>query len=450
MRVLIIGSGNAGRNLASRLCEEKHDVVLVDERPEALQEVQQHLDVLAIEGNGASPAVLEKAEIHKTDLLIAVTNRDEVNLLACIFAKLAGVPHKVARVNSLEFLNPTEPNQLKQLGIDLVVSQKEECAQELYQVLRMPGATEAVDLLEGRVLAVGMRVHMDSPLLRQPLNAFPKSELLQKIRFIANKRGDEILTPRGESRFMVGDEIFFVGEPADIAEFMEWAWPEQAQFNKVVIAGGTDVGIRLGQLLEPMPMKLVLLEPDQDRADYCSKRLQRTLVIRGQPTSDEAQREAGVNEENTAFVAVTDDDENNIIGCLLAQKMGARYTLAQVGKLEYAPIIDNLSLLDHVVSPQLAMVNAILHFTRGKHVRAAATLRRLPGELLDMVLPGKSRWAGKAIKSLTLPAGVTIAAGLRGDQVLHATGDLVLAPGDRLVLYSPPSSVAKVIASFKK
>jgi trk system potassium uptake protein TrkA len=449
MRVLIVGSGNAGQNLAAKLCEEKHDVVLVDHRQEPLAEVQSRLDIMIVRGEGSSPAVLEKAEIAKTDLLVAVTDRDEVNILACVMAHAAGVAHKVARVSNLDYIRPPEAYDLHKLGIDLVVSQKEECAYELFNVLRMPGTLEAVDLLEGRVLAAGIKVHMDSPLIREPLKAFPRPELLQTIRFIAGKRGEELLIPRGDSQFMVGDEIYFVGPPDDINAFLEWAWPEHASFQKVVIAGGGDVGVRLAQLLETTAMQVVLLEPDEERAEYCSGLLGRTLVIRGDPMNDETQAEAGLG-QNSAFVAATPDDESNIIGCLLAAKLGARFTLAQVNKPEYVPIIDSLSLLDHVVSPPTSMINAILHFVRGKHVKAAALFHRLPGELLDVVIPPRGKWAGKAIKDLPLPAGVTIAAGLRRDKVLNATGELVIAAGDRLVLFSPPEVVTKLAAQFKK
>lgn len=449
MRVLIIGSGNAGQNLAAKLCEEKHDVVLVDHRQEPLNEIQSHLDIMTVRGPGSSPATLEKAEIRKADLLVAVTDRDEVNLLACAMAHAAGVAHKVARVSNLDYIRPPEGYDLGKMGIDLVVSQKEECAYELFNVLRMPGTLEAVDLLEGRVLSAGIRVHMDSPLLREPLKAFPKPELLQSIRFIAGKRGNDLLVPRGDSQFMVGDEIYFVGPPDDVNAFLEWAWPEHSSFQKVVIAGGGDVGVRLAQLLEKTSMQVVLVEPDAERAEYCSGVVGRSLVIRGDPMSDETQAEAGLG-QNTAFVAATPDDESNIIGCLLAAKLGARFTLAQVNKPEYVPIIDSLSLLDHVVSPPLSMINAILHFVRGKHVKAAALFHKLPGELLDVVLAPRGKWVGKAVKDLSLPTGVTIAAGLRGDKVLGVTGDLVLAAGDRLVLFAPPEVVAKLAGQFKK
>lgn len=449
MRVLIIGSGNAGQTLAQKLCSEHHDVIIVDKRAEALAQIQSQFDVLTIEGEGSSPRVLEEAGIAKTDMVVAVTDRDEVNILACVLAHSVGVPHKVARVSNMDYIHPPERFKLQSMGIDMIVSQKEECAHELFNILRMPGTLEAVDLLENRVMASGLRVHMDSPLLRAPLKNFPRPELLQSIRFIALVRGTEVIVPRGDTQFLIGDDVYFVGEPVHVNAFLEWAWPEHSSFKKVLIAGGGDLGLHLAELLENTPMQVVLVEQNEARANYCSGVLNRTLVLKGNPLDQETLKNAGIIEE-TAFVAVTDSDENNIIGCLLAADMKARFTLAQVTKPEYVPIIESLSLLDRAVSPPLSMINAILHFIRGKHVKAAALFHKLPGELLDVIIPHKGKWAGKAIKDARMPDGVTIASVLRNDQVLVATGELVLEEGDRMIVFSPPQAVARLEALFRK
>jgi len=449
MRVLIIGSGDTGQHLAEKLCDEKHDVVLIDSSDDALGEVQSQLDIMTVEGEGASPRILHKAEIHKADLLVAVTNSDEVNLLACIIANAAGVPNKVARVSNLDYLHPPDDLDIRKAGIDLIVSQKEECAQELFHMLRMPGTIEAVDLLEGRILGVGIKVHMDSPLLRGSLREFPKPELLQAIRFITVVRGSEKIVPRGDTRFMIGDDIYFVGRREDVAQFLEWAWPDHTGFEKVVIGGGGDLGLRLAQLLEAASINAVLIEENEERAQDCSATLKRSLVIHGDTLDQETLENAGIVEQ-TAFVAVTNSDENNIIACLLAEKMKASFTIARVMKPEYAPIVDSLSLLDRVVSPPLSMINAILHFVRGTYVKEAALFHRLPGELLDLIIPPGGKWANKAIKDLKVPDGVTIASILRDDEVFVATGDLVLAEGDRVVLFALPHAIGKLKPLFRK
>ena len=447
MRILIIGAGNAGRHLAGKLSEERHDIVIVDNDAAALQEIATQYDIQTVHGEGSSPRVLEEAGLSKSDLVVAVTDRDEVNILACAYAQAANVAHKVARVSNPDFIHSDARFDLRRMGIDLVISQKEECAQEIFTILRMPGTLEAVDMLEERVLAVGIKVHMDSPLVLQSLKSFSHPEMLQKVRLIALMRGDDLLVPRGDTQLMIGDDIYFVGEPPAVHEFLEWACPEHERFEKVIVAGGGDLGLQLALLLEKSGMPVVLIEKNKERAEECSRRLDKTLVMHGDALDQETLENAGVI-HGSAFVAVTGSDENNIMICLLAEKAGSTFTLAQVTRPEYVPIVSSLSLLDRAVSAHMSMINAILHFVRGKNVRAAALLHRLPGELLDVVVPGSSDWCGKAIKQQRMPAGLLVATVLRGDQVLSATGELVLQAGDRLVLFVLPQSVAKVEALF--
>lgn len=448
MRILIIGAGNAGRHLAAKLSEERHDIVMVDNNDNALQEIAALYDIQTVHGEGCSPRVLEEAGLGKADLVVAVTDRDEVNILACAYAQAAGVPHKVARVSNPDFIHSDSRFDLRRMGIDLVISQKEECAQEIFTVLRMPGTLEAVDMLEERVLAVGIKVHMDSPLVLQNLKTFSHPDMLQKVRLIALLRGDELLVPRGDTQLMIGDDIYFVGEPEAVHDFLEWACPEHERFEKVIVAGGGDLGLQLALLLEKSGMPVVLIEHNAERAEECSKRLNKVLVMRGDALEQETLENAGVV-HGSAFVAVTGSDENNIMICLLAEKAGSTFTLAQVTRPEYVPIISSLSLLDRAVSAHMSMINAILHFVRGKNVKAAALLHRLPGELLDVVVPAGSSWCTKPIKNQRIPNGLMIATVLRHDRIIAATGELVLQAGDRLVIFALPEAVAKVEALFK-
>ena len=448
MRILVIGAGNAGRHLAAKLSEERHDIVIVDNHDDSLREIAAQFDIQTVLGEGSSPRVLEEAGLSKADLVVAVTDRDEVNILACAYAQAAGVPHKVARVSNPDFIHADSRFDLRRMGIDLVISQKEECAQEIFTVLRMPGTLEAVDMLEERVLAVGIKVHMDSPLVLQSLKQFPRPEMLQKVRLIALMRAEELMIPKGDTQLMIGDDVYFVGEPEAVREFLEWACPEHERFEKVIVAGGGDLGLQLALLLEKSGTPVVLIEKDADRAEECSRRLDKALVMRGDALDQETMENAGVV-HGSAFVAVTGSDENNIMICLLAEKAGSTFTLAQVTRPEYVPIISSLSLLDRAVSAHMSMINAILHFVRGKNVKAAALLHRLPGELLDVVVPAGSGWCSKAIKEQRMPKGLLIATVLRGDGVIPATGDLVLQAGDRLVLFALPESVSKVEALFK-
>ncbi len=449
MRILIIGAGNTGRQLAAKLCDERHDVVMVDSRQAPLDEIAAQYDILTVTGSGSDPRILETAEMRKSDLVVAVTNSDETNLLVGIYAHAAGVANTVARVSNEAMIHSDAPYNPKSLGIDLVVSRKAEAARELFNVLRLPGTQEVVDMLNGRVMVVGIKVHTDSPLITAPLASFPRPELLEKIRFIAAVRGEQLLTPEGDTQFMIGDDVYVVGRPKAVADFVGWAQPEHQQFQKVVISGGGDLGYNLARMCETTSMKVVLVEMDEEQARHCSSLLDRALVIHGDALDQEILEEDARIDSKTAFVAATGDDENNIISCLLAEKVGASFTIAQITKPEYVPIINASSLLDRAVSPHLAMINAILRFVRGTHVHSAAQLYNLPGELLEVALPPDSPWAGTYVRDVDLPEGTIIATVLRDEAVVVPTGDLQLLGEDRLVMFAKPKSVKKVESFFQ-
>ncbi len=448
MRILIIGAGAAGQQLAKTLCAERHDVVVIDKDPEALEEIEAQLDILTVCGPGSSPSTLEQAEVAKADLLVAVTSKDEVNILACLLAHAAGVRHKVARISDTAYIRESGQFDLRMLGIDLVVSQKEECAQDLFNVLRLPGTIEVVDVFDGKAVVVGIKIDIDSPLAMARLNTFPKPEMIETIRFIALQRGDKLSIPRGDTQFMIGDDVYMTGDLPSITSFLQWAYPERPRFDRIVVAGGGDLGFHLAQLLETLDAEPVLLEPNTERAEFCADHLSRTLVLKSNPLEPSTMEDVGIT-SRTAFVATTEDDENNIICCLLADKNGACFTAAQVIKTSYAPIINSLSLMDRAVNPYTSMINAISRFIRGTDVEAATSLYSLPGELIEVRVPASSPWDNRTLQEIgTLRDGI-IAAVLREQQIIPATGDLKLMANDRIVLYALPRASAKILAGLR-
>jgi len=443
MRVIIIGAGNTGRNLATKLCREKHHVVLVDAADAPLTEAQGELDVLAVTGHGSSPATLARAELTQCDLLVAVTDNDEVNILACLLAHHAGVRHKVARIANEEYFQPGAADPAA-LGIDLVINPHRECAADLAAMLRLPGTQEVVDLFDGAALAVGFTVPSDSPLYVAPLKLLPNREMLDRVRFIGARHGDEVFIPYGNTQFAIGDDVYIVGRREDIAPFLDWASPSRPVIRKVVIAGGRGLGLALARRLEAEgDLKVTLMEADAEQAERDSGLLERALVMRGDSLSNATLAEAGFDEQ-TAFVGALPVDESNIIACLLAQQRGACFTVAQIARPELVPIADNLSLLDRAVSPHLSMISAILHFMRGHNVTAASVLDTLPGELIETRLGPDHPWADRSIQEIKVPRGAIIAIVRRGDTFISANGSVRLQPEDRLALYALPGAVDRL------
>ena len=449
MRALIIGAGNAGSNLAVKMCQENHDVVLVDSNREALDRVESRLDVLTIEGHGCNPRVLAEAQLDKVQLLVAVTSSDDVNILACNQAAHAGVAYKVARIANPDYLQTTAGYDLKDAGVDLAVNPREECAKDILNKLKLAGTHEVARLLDGRALAVGVRIHLDSPLLNVCLESFPQPELLEGVRFIAILRAGELIIPRGDTVFQENDDVYLVGRPEEIPVFLDWAFPGRPHVEKVVLAGGGGLGIPLAKELERERIPLELIEMDEDRANFIAGELNRTTVIRGNALSAETLAGCSLG-PNVAFVASMGTEENNIISCLLARKYGAGKTIAQVTDPDYVRIINSISNLDQAVSTHLSMINAILHYLRGRQIEAASILHMLPGELLEVCLTGRNSWVGHKVSRLKIPRGAVIATVLRGDSVWAPTGEFILAEGDRLVLFAMPRAVKKLSSIFQK
>ncbi|MBT8042572.1 MAG: Trk system potassium transporter TrkA [Pontiella sp.] len=446
MRIVIIGAGNAGRQLAMRLCEEKHSVVMVDTDPLALAQAEAGLDILTICGQGSNPAVLDEAQVEKSDLLIAVTDNDEVNILSCLMANAAGVEGKIARVTNPDFLNSSPNYDLEKMGIDLVINQKQECAREVFNMLQMPGALEAFDLFAGKVMVAGFSINALSPLLDRTPAECDRLDLIQSVRVIAIRRDNDLVVPHGNTVFKQKDLVYMVGQQADIANFFSWVCPDIKTFERVVIAGGGDLGLMLAKFIEE-EVDCVLLEQNEERARYCSAELDKTLILRADALTESALEESGLG-EHTAFVALTGDDEANIMNCLMAQKKGATFTATQINRIDFIPVVEQLYLVNRVVSPYISTTNAIIHWLRSKKVRAASLLHNLPGELLDVIIRTDSKLVGKKIRDIRIPGKAIVATVMRGDEVVTATGDLRLQSDDRVLIFCHPDAVKKIQSIF--
>lgn len=449
MKIVIIGAGDAGRQLARRLSGDKHNVVMIDQSQESLTRAEEMLDVMTVCGSGSDPEVLDRAEVDKADLLVAVTDDDEINILACLMANALGVPKKIARVGSAQYLSSSTKFNLNDMGIDLVIHQKQACVDEICRALTLPGAIESFVLFGGRATVGGFEISADSPILGKTPATLPDQELLRRMRIIAIRRQDDLVIPRGDTIFMARDSIYLVGAPDDIRTFSFWMNPDQTPFVKVIIAGGGDIGLSIAKTLEKSNVEVVLLEQEEERAMFCSGELIHSLVLRADALSGSALEETGIV-PRTAFVGVTGDDEKNVMNCLMARKKGAAYTITQIARTEYIPAIESLGLVDRVISPFVSITRGILHFLRSRDVRAAALLHNLPGELLDIQVGLGNKYIGEALKDVRFPRESIVAVVMRNNDVLPAVGNLILQASDRLLVFSDPSSVRKIQDMFRK
>lgn len=447
MKIAIIGAGNAGKTLVARLCEMGQDVVVIDEDGDALNELALSHDVMTITGSGADPDVLADGGIGKLDLLAAVTPDDKINLLSCCWAKAAGVQHTVARLSEKKYVRSPLVDAAR-LGVDRPLVHKEECAREIFDVLYRPGTLEVTSLLDDKIVAVGLKLRENAPILGKPLKEFRPNKWVSKVRFIGLVKQGKLSIPDGNSIADAGDDIYVVLPVNEIDQFLDWIMAERRRkFRKVVIAGGGELGRSLAGLLEDTSMGTVLIDNNRGKAVRASENLVKCLVLHADAADSSTLKEAGID-SRTAFVAVTDDEEMNIVSCIQAKQFGAGFTIARIDKQEYVPIIGNLNLVDKVVSPNISLINTILEYIRGEIVKNVRLFHRIAGEIQEVVIKAGSKRDGAAISELKLPRDSIVAAVQRDEHVFVATGEYKLQQGDRLVIYCLPKIAGKIKSAF--
>lgn len=442
MRALIIGAGNAGSILANKLCQEGYEVVVIDKDSAALEKLETELDIMGVAGHGTNPDVLESAQIETMGLLAGVTNSNDVNILAGMMAKRAGVEHVVVRVNDSLYMQKRQCLDIEEMGIDRAINPDAQCARDISDMIKLPGVLETSGLLDNRVLATGVVIPEDSPLAGVPLKALPERDFFDKIRFIARVRDGELEIPFGNTSFEPGDNVYLVGDREDINTFLFWCCPETTLMKRVVIASGEGTGLELAKMLESA-FDVYLIEPDPACAEHCANSLEKAVVMQGDMISREIYQELKFTDE-TAFIAAGPNDEDNIIACLLAKKHAASWTTALLKDPEYVPVIEGLELIDRTINSHISLMHSILQFIRGTHVLAVAELQIASGEILEIVIDAKSRWLGKKIADIHMPKKSIIATVLRGKTIYPATGALDLLEGDRLIVFATSKSVKKL------
>ncbi|ARA94680.1 Trk system potassium transport protein TrkA [Rhodothermaceae bacterium RA] len=447
MKAIVIGAGEVGFDVARILSMEQHDVIVIDIDPDALAQVQERLDVLTLQGNGTSATVLQDAGAATADMLIAVTAIDEVNLVACMLADRLGVQTTVARVRSGELSRTQTVLKTSDFGIDLVIHPEESAAAEVVQLIRRASATDVLTFCDGRLHLVGMRLDPDAPVLGKTLRELAEEHPNLTFRVMAIARGIRTILPGGNERLQKNDQVFVLTWPKFIPHVARIMGKSDTRIQHVMVLGGTQVGAKIAlQLSQSKGKRLKLIEPDRDVAQRLAEELADVLVIHGDATDIDLLVREGLGEMD-AFVAVTDDEESNLVTCLMAKHLGVQKTVAMLSKSAYIPISQSIGL-DAAVSKKLAVSRQILRFLRGKHVLSVATVHGLDAEVLELEVSPRSPATRKPIKDLSLPRGVLIGAVLHKDRAEVATGHTEIAPGDRVIVFVLPQSISKVEAYF--
>jgi trk system potassium uptake protein TrkA len=452
MKVIICGAGQVGFNIAKYLAVEGNDVVVIDQRPELIRKISDTLDVQAILGHASHPNVLEQAGAADADMIIAVTAVDEVNMVACQVAdSLFNVPTKIARVRHQSYLQPMWANKLfspEHLPIDVIISPEIAVAHAIMRRLQVPGAIDVIPLANDQVRLIGARCTEDTPLVNTPLRQLTVLFPDLNIVIIGIVRQDRAIVPTAEDQMLPGDEVYFVVDVKHVDRAMAAFGHEEEEARRIVIFGGGSIGLFLAQEIEANNPGLTvrLIEYDRERAEYVAKTLDRAVVLHGDALDSELLDEANVGAAETV-VAVTNDDETNILASLLAKRYGAKRVMTLVNKTTYTPLMGTLGV-DVVISPRGITVSNILQHVRRGRIHAVHSLHEGFGELIEADALETSPLVGKPLKEVKLPSGILLGAIVRDGQVISPRGNTVVKANDRVVLFATAEAVKKVEKMF--
>ncbi len=451
MRAIVCGAGQVGSSIASELAAEDISVTVIDQRPELVRRIGDTLDVRALVGFASHPDVLEAAGARDADMLIAVTYADEVNMVACQVAHtLFNVPTKIARVRARSYLKPDWADLFARdrLPIDVIISPEIEVARAINRRLTVPGAFEVIPLAQDRLRLIGVACSDDCPIVHTPLRQLTTLFPELRIRLVGVRRGDQPLVPRGDDQMLPGDDVYFVVDTRHTARAMAAFGHKELEARRVVIVGGGNIGQGIAEALEAAPARtqVKLIEIDQERAERVAEACPGTVVIKGDALDPEILAEAGIERAETV-VAVTNDDEVNILSSLLAKRSGAGRAVTLVNKQGYGPLTRPLGI-DVVVNPRAITVSTILQQIRRGRIHSVHLISDNFGEILEAEALETSSLIGVPLKDAHLPPGVIVAAVLHGDEVTVARPTTAIEAGDRVVVFAVKNAVKAVEKLF--
>ncbi|HUA26866.1 MAG TPA: Trk system potassium transporter TrkA [Steroidobacteraceae bacterium] len=437
MKILILGAGQVGRTVARHLSrEEANEVTVVDANEDVLRDLQDRLDVHTVVGNAAFPTVLERAGAAEADIIVALTNSDEVNMMACQVAfTLFRTPTKIARIRSAEYTQRPELFSEQSIGVDVFISPEQLVTEYVERLIRHPGALQVLDFANGKVRLVGVRVVSGGLLVGHCLRELPEHLARMEARVVAIYRSGRSIAPEGATVIEEGDEVFFLAASADIRRMIGELRKEDSRVRRVILAGGGNIGFRLARSLEKTS-QVKLIERDVRRARRVSEQLENTIVLAGDAADEELLIEENIDSTDV-FVALTNSEEANILSAMLAKRLGAHKVMALINKPSYADLIESGSI-DVAISPQSITIGSLLaHVRRGEVVRVHS-LRRGAAEAIEAVAHGDeqtSRVVGRTVDDIPLPEGSSIGAVVRGEQVIMAHHDTFVRSGDHVILF---------------
>ncbi|WP_067515842.1 Trk system potassium transporter TrkA [Endozoicomonas ascidiicola] len=436
MKIIILGAGQVGGTLAENLAGEENDITVVDTDSVRLRELQDKIDIRTIQGKASFPGVLKQAGADEADMLVAVTNSDEVNMIACQIAyTLFHTPSKIARIRQAAYLKNQDLFANTALPIDVLISPEQVVTNYIKRLLERPGALQVLDFADGRVQLVAMKAYYGGPLVGHELRYIREHMPNVDTRIAAIFRRGNAISPKGTTVIEVDDEVFFIAAREDIRPVMSELQRLDDDYKRIIIAGGGNIGLRLAQAVEGQ-YKVKIIERDMERCQFLSETLTKAMVFNGNASDKELLISENI-EETDIFCALTNDDEANVMASMLAKRLGARKVMALINNPAYVDLVQG-GEIDIAISPQLATIGSLLKHVRRGDIVNVHSLRRGAAEAIEAIAHGdehSSKVVGKALQDINLPDGATIGAIVRNDEVLIAHDSTKIETGDHVILF---------------
>jgi len=438
MKIIILGAGQVGGTLAEHLATEGNDITVVDTDADRLRELQNRLDIRTVRGKASYPNILEQAGGDDADMLVAVTNSDEVNMVACQVAhSLYKTPTKISRIRSQEYTHHDELFGNQAVPIDVFISPEQVVTNYIKRLLEFPGALQVLDFAENRVKLVGTKAYYGGPLVGQELR-YLREHLHSGVdtRVAAIYRKGQAILPKANTVVEVDDEVFFIAATKDIRTVMAEMRRSEQAYKRIIIAGGGNIGARLAQALESH-YNVKLIDHNRDRCERLSEKVKsKTIIMNGSATDKELLLESNI-ENCDVFCALTNDDEVNVMSSMLAKQLGARKVMTLINKAEYVDLVQGQDI-DIAISPSQTTIGSLLTHVRRGDVANVHSLRRGAAEAIEAIAHGDkntSKVVGRRLDQIDLPEGSSIGAIVRNEQVLIAHSDVVVESEDHVILF---------------
>ena len=446
MNIVVVGAGVVGTDLAKQLSEEGHRVAVVDSDRRKIKELNEKLDILGIYGNAGMLSVLEKAGIRQAEMLIAVTDVDEVNLVVGMQANKLGVKHRIVRIRNREYTQNECLLPLCELGVDHIINPEPSIVQALNGMIDIPGTSDYATLADGQVLMLGFDIAADSPAAGMTLVEFAEVGEMDAFLFLYFTRGEQVIVPRGDDRIEPGDNVHMLVSADTVKFLLPFIHRRPVKVDSVIISGASRIGVKLAQTIEEKVERLFLIEPDPERAEEVAGQLSKTIVLKGDATDLDILEEAALDKCDL-FCAVADDDQNNMLSALLVKRHGTAKVAVLVHQPDYVPVLDSLGM-EIVINPRLVTVGEIMMHVRRGHVHSVTRLAEGKAELLEMEVPPGSPAVKSQLKDLNFPKNAILGAIMREGVMMIPSGDTLCKPGDLVMVFALPDAIERIEKLF--